>query len=69
MVSSLVTKSSEMIKNVSGYIVIRGMWLCVIAAEKAGGSCRRAKGLDDSSHRTLGWRLLFVRFGFVTGCG
>ena len=35
VVSSLMTKSSTTIKGVSGYIVIRGMWLCVFVGRKS----------------------------------
>ena len=55
-----------MTKDVSGHIVIRCMWICVVVDETAGGSWGWRTGLHAYSPRTLGWRLLFVCIDFVT---
>ena len=42
-VDSLVAKSSTTIKDISGYIVIRSMWLCVIVDRKGWWKLRVVK--------------------------
>ena len=42
LVSSLIAKLSTMIKDVSGYIVVRGVWLCLVVDRKGWWNLRVA---------------------------